>query len=408
MLAMIAVSRELGNTLFGELSFIQTTVNAFSVLAICGLGVTAAKFTAAARVSSPDKVIVVISTVQSLSIFASLLGVALYIISAPMLRSRGYQHPLPLAIFSASACVLFLGSIDAIQQGILSGLEEFKLSSWTQFVQGLIAFPLMIGGGHALGLLGVLLGQLTSAAAGCVLNYFAIKTVCRTQYFSYSFSPRTKEAYAIGSFAIPALLANLPAAPSFWLANAALANRDGGLAEVGLFGVAYQWRMALTLVISIGSRLSMPILASLHAKNPSEHLRTARQGLFAVGGVSAILALASVMFSSSIVQLYGFNSANTSAFSWVVLSGLISAINATLTTILTSTSRIWITVLSTGVWSLTLVSLAMRLIPARGAEGLGISLFVAESGVALCYLVYIVTLKSEKQPHSEVGLLAKL
>src|SRR5262249_34837563 len=138
--AMILVARQLAPVRYGELTILQTTVGLLVVIAGMGLSIATTKFVSELRYRDPARAgkLIGLSTLVSLLI-GTLASAALFAF-APLVASRLMLAPQLSGILGVCAILIWTGTLDAVQIGILAGLEAFRELALLKILRGVTLF----------------------------------------------------------------------------------------------------------------------------------------------------------------------------------------------------------------------------------------------------------------------------
>ncbi len=141
LLSLYFVARILGKEVFGEFGVIQSTFFTMQLLAGFGLGTTATKYVAEYRQKDPEKAgrIIGLAGITATS-SGALMSAGLYLI-APWLCANTLGAPHLSEPLRWSGIAVFLGAINGVQVGVLSGLEAFKRITRVQLSYRIDYFP---------------------------------------------------------------------------------------------------------------------------------------------------------------------------------------------------------------------------------------------------------------------------
>lgn len=266
-MATIIVARVLGTSEFGELGIIQSTIAMFGTFAGMGLGVTSTRYIAEYKITDPARVGRVIALTSMVSwcsaIFLALLLIslapwlALNMLANPGLR-EGLQLAAPLLVFSA-----FTGA----QGGALAGFEAFRVMARIGVIQGLITFPLIIGGVFFWGVGGAITGLGVSSFVGYLLNRRAIKVLVGRAGITSVYREGWLEHDILTQTAIPALLTGVMVGPVIWLGNTVIVNEADGYTQLGIFNAVNQWKILLAYLPTVIGNVLLPMLSSESKKS---------------------------------------------------------------------------------------------------------------------------------------------
>jgi O-antigen/teichoic acid export membrane protein len=261
LIAAILAARILGKASYGEMGVIQSTIGMFGTLAGFGMGTTATKFVAEFRVNDPARAgrIIGLSSLVSWGM-SGLLAIVLIAIS-PWLCQRTLAAPQLTGCLKVSALLLLLNGVNGAQNGVLSGFEAFKRIARINLISGLLNFPAVIGGAFFFGLSGMIWVMILAQAAGCLLNYYALRRVAAQNGVAISYASVGTEASVIWNFSIPAVLGSLLIAPVTWACASMLVRKNDGLNQMGAYNAANQWFNALMWLPYMLGGVTLPMLA---------------------------------------------------------------------------------------------------------------------------------------------------
>jgi len=265
-LAALAIcARVLGQVEFGQVAVIQTTVGMFAPLASLGLALTTTKFVAEYRDRSPERAGRIIALSLCAGAVAGMLMTVALIALAPVLAAKGFANPELRKQLVESSGLLFLGVIDAVQSGALTGLEAFsriaKLSAWG----GLLSIPVTALLAERYGTSGAIAGLTVSLGVSCVLNALVLRSECRRWNIRTTLAGCSSEKSVLFSFSLPAYVSGIVVAPVSWLSSVILVQQSNGFAEMALFSAADRFRYLLIFIPLAVSRIAMPALSRLRA-----------------------------------------------------------------------------------------------------------------------------------------------
>jgi O-antigen/teichoic acid export membrane protein len=205
---------------------------------------------------------------------------------------------------------------------------------------------------------------------------------------------------------IPSALFGLGAQPFAWLARALLARGTGGLAEVGVFSIAYSWGAAVLTIPSQITRPAMPILTNLLAHGETATFkRTLRDTLLVAFAAALLVALPVMALSPWIVRAYGPQFASGAlVLCSVAFSSVLGSLSAALRSALVARGDVWGQVLQSLLWGVTLIA-AFLLLRTHGALGLGLAYNIAFFATLVAQAVVAATaLKTGRSPRVAVDL----
>ena len=186
------------------------------------------------------------------------------------------------------------------------------------------------------------------------------------------------------SFALPSLLSGIMYMPVIWAANAILVRSPNGLAEMGMFNAAAQWRNLIIWIPGALGQVALPILTSLVSEGDRARFGKALKLNILANLLLGLAAAVPVAICSYwILSLYG-PEFSTRWLALVMLSGA-AVLQATINVIgqvIASTSRMWWGFFLNMLWACELL-VATWFLVRYGANGLG-------AAYLLAYLLHLV------------------
>lgn len=275
MLAIIFVlARILGTEDYGRLTLAQGLVNSLQVFIILGMGSVLGRYIPAMLEEGVQRAIelinlcatVVLGTTALFTIAAIAAGKSLTISILGL--SAGSQLPYWLLVWV-----------------ILTVATNFLLTVMLSFERGrALGFVSLLGAGlsvlvvpamaAASGLQGAVTALVmieTAKLIALAVLYSKLVNDAGTRIFN---PPSRADLPLLVSFGLPVFLQSALWAPTIWLAQLTIKTlAPGGLAAVGVFGLANNVLGAVVLVSSLTNRAALPILSSLQARGSFAELR---------------------------------------------------------------------------------------------------------------------------------------
>ncbi len=376
----VVTARFLGKTGFGELGMINSTVGMFGIFAGLGLGLTTTKYVAELRATDSDRagrIIGLSSTVALISGGLIALGLILF---APFLAVSILHAPHLVTELRIGSLLLFLNALNGVQTGTLAGFEAFKLIAKANLWQGLLTFPLEIGGVIEWGLPGAVWGMVAAAGVGWIVNRIYLLEKCRVARVRVHFFGAWGESRILWEFCLPAVLANTAAGPVMWFTNTMLVNQPSGYAEMGVLNAANQWRTAILFLPGLIGQVVLPLLSSLQGTRDRASARRVLLGAISLNAVFVSPALISIFFlRNRIMALYGpgFASRGPVLIIIALVAGLV-AIQTPVGNIIAAMSRMWIGALMNLGWAIVLLASAWFFLQRGwGADGVAAAYLTA-------------------------------
>lgn len=397
LIAFVFVARKLGKVAFGELGIIQSTIGMFGTFAGLGLGLTATKHVAEFRYKDPRRAGHIIALSSLIALASSALACVAAFLSSNWLAIHALKAQHLSGTLRLSSLMLFFLAVAGAQTGVLGGFEAFRSIATVNLVGGLGSFPILVAGVHWFGLTGAVGGLICSQAAYCVLNQIAIRKQARLSGVPIHTRGCGEEWSVIWRFSLPAMLSSAIVGPINWACSIILVNRPTGYAEMGVFSVANQWRLAVLFVpITIGA-IVLPLLSSLRAQN--EHMlyqQVLKINVLFNGSITFLMVIPVAVLSPYIMTAYG--SSFTKGWPVLVLLGLtaiLMSINNVIGQAIASQGKMWIGFLFNALWAASIVLCALVLVPRNGAIGLASANLIAYSLHSGWQFIYLLHLRSK-------------
>jgi O-antigen/teichoic acid export membrane protein len=343
LLATIPVARLLGQTQYGELGVLQSTVGLFGIFASFSLGMTATKYVAQYRNSAPQRAGQIMALSSLVSNGTALFACGALWCSADWLATRTLAAPHLAELLRISLPLLFLNAVTATQSGILAGLEAFRFMAHINLWFGLASCALIPAGAYWGSLEGTLWGLTLAQAVLWLLNRLEIRRQLNSAGLFVSWRHAWQERSILWSFSTPAILTAIVSVSGQWLANAWLVNQPGGYDEMGIFNATNQWRGLLAFIAGITGQILMPVLSDLHGRRQgSSFRRTVGVNLRMVSAVNLALCVPLVIAAPWIMASYGPAFADgTPVFVIAMAASTLSSILTIVGTAISSLGRMW-------------------------------------------------------------------
>lgn len=372
--AWVVCARLLGKTAFGALSMIQSTVGMFGVLAGMGLGLTATKYVAELHHRDKERT----GRVLGLCFISTLLcggavslGVFLWAGTLARHILADFSLGTPLAIGAGLVC---LNAMNGYQTGALAGLEAFRTIARVAFWTGMLSFPIIFTCVWVGGLNGAVVGLVISLVSSYFINRGALAVECAKAGIKPRVWGSSSELAILWQFSLPALLTSVLVSPAMWLCNTWLIHRTGGFAELGVYGAADRFRMAMLFIPASVFSTIVPMLCRLHGENDRKGLRTVlRTNLLLNVTIISLPAMGVALGARPLMRMFGAEYVEGSAILAVLaLSAVPEALNTILGQPLIA-SAMWVRFCFDVLLVSTLLLVAKMLIPPYGGLGLAVA-----------------------------------
>ncbi len=295
----------LGKEIFGKLGIIRSTIQIFIVLGAVGMGATATKFIADYHDKDLNTLKSIYSIVNVISFCAGFISLILVLLLAPKIAIYLKDYSLTSAI-RIGGLLLFFTIINSVQNGILSGLEQFKQIAFNTIIGSIAEFIFIILGAYLFSLYGALLGYGIGFIALSILNHISVRENLKPLNIKFSFkNVHLTLLKKLVFFSVPLMLSSLLVSPVMWFAQSLVA-RSTNFSEIAIYSVADQWRMVLLFVPSALSRIVLPILSNLYSDNNMEsYLKALKYNIILNMSATVVSFIGLLLLSSFLLKLYG-------------------------------------------------------------------------------------------------------
>lgn len=324
MLAAFLLGRLLGVTKFGQLALIQATVLLLGNLGEMGFSATTTKFVSRWRAAEPGRAGRLMGWSLRITAMSALTVAVLMIV----LQSRvGIAGLAGVSREVQAGCALLIfDMLNRIQFGALAGLEAFASTARVQVLRGAITLPCVWLGTHWGDLLGAVLALGFVSLVTFTSAHIVLRSRCRS--FAIPLEYLGSLERGILSTSIFMWVSGLLMYGSNWVATVSLSGRPSGLAELGLFNAAGNWKTALLFLPNMLFQVILPMLSHRHAKGDrsgcAKIIFTALGCAIATTGVAAI---AVSMLSRPFMSSYGAAfTAGANVLSLAALGSIASAV----------------------------------------------------------------------------------
>ncbi|MBU0608060.1 MAG: oligosaccharide flippase family protein [Armatimonadetes bacterium] len=385
--ASIACARLLGQTTYGELGMVRSTVATLGLFAGMGLGLTGLKHIAEFRDTDPARAGRIIRLCSVVAIFScSLMAVGL-VVSAPlvahrMLANAGLTVPLLLG-----AALLFATAYDGAQKGILAGFEAYREIAQVSALGGAVLFALVLVGVHVAQLNGAILGYVAGSGFTLILNRVAIRRQCLRHGVPLGGRGFWQERGVLVSFSLPALLSGVVCGPAVWACNALLVNQPGGYGQMGILSACDQVKMLAAFIPASVMQCLLPVLSGQFGADgqaPLGHRLRMVNAYLAICALGVITGLL-LFFLPTVLAIFGRDFGNGRVALVIALCVLLpDGYKRGITRLLQARGLVWLTFASDLAVTVVLLGAAVFLVR-FGAAGIALATLL---GVVAATIVF--------------------
>ena len=304
---------------------------------------------------------------------ALVLMVFCFVLARPIARHILHAEHLTFELQIASVLLLF-SILYGVQNGVLTGLEQFKIMARNTFVGSLLEAVLMVAGAYFWGLTGAIVGLGIGLGVLFWVNQLSIKKHY-AQYVVGEMQPtHTPNDWSmLLNDCIPATLSALMVTPTFGGIRTILLQHDG-YNSLALFEAADQWKVMMLFIPTAISQMVLPILTSIRQQRQQfRHVLLANIAL--IVGISSMITLLVLLLGGPIMQLYGKGFSDKMPLVYLALSNIFSAYSNIIEMSIYSKNKMWQAFVINLFWAIVLLVSAYWLVE-RGLNATGIALAV--------------------------------
>lgn len=378
-LALVSCARILGKQGFGELAMVRNTVVTFGTFIGVGLGLTATKYVAEFRDSSPQRAVAVAALCSRIAYLSGIvLAGVLVLVAAEISRSVLAAPNLTMPLMIAAPLLLFY-AVDGAQKGVLAGFEAYRTTAWINACAGVSILLFGIAGARIGGVSGAIQGFAISGMVVLVLNVPAIRRV----RFANNMPERSESSWAergiLWRFALPAFLCQWLGVAALWAGSLMLVRQPDGYAQMGVMAAIDNLRLMALFVPISTLRCLLPILSNEMGKQTSTfrtdklHIINSYTAFYSTTCITAI----ALFFIAPLLSMFGrdFEVGKTAAV--IVLCALpIATYRDGIHRLLQARDLLWYSFLIYLLWALTFVAFAGYLVR-YGIVGIASAYFLA-------------------------------
>lgn len=374
LVAGILCAHLLKQEVFGQLGMIRSTLNIFIVFGASGIGVTATKLISTYRTNDIPRLLRMTRLTFRLAwVMALVLMVFCFVLARPIARHILHAEHLTFELQIASVLLLF-SILYGVQNGVLTGLEQFKIMARNTFIGSFLEAVLMVAGAYFWGLTGAIVGLGIGLGALFWVNRLSIKKHYAQYVVGEMQSMRTPNDWSmLLNDCIPATLSALMVTPTFWGIRTILLQHDG-YNSLALFEAADQWKVMMLFIPTAISQMVLPILTSIRQQRQQfRHVLLANIAL--IVGISSMITLVVLLLGGPIMQLYGKGFSDKMPLVYLALSNIFSAYSNIIEMSIYSKNKMWQAFVINLFWAIVLLVSAYGLVE-RGLNATGIALAV--------------------------------
>jgi O-antigen/teichoic acid export membrane protein len=353
----VVVARLLGTGGFGEFSAVQSTVGAILVMAGLGLGMTATKYVAERRHKDPAGAARTIILCDSAGLIGGLALSVLLIVFAPMIARSMLAEPRLSGALQISALIVLFSTLVSIQTGALSGFEAFDTIARINIAAAPLGLLFVAVGTYLYGVPGAVFGLGMTQALTWALNRHALQQRAPRIPGLHFVFPTLTEWKTLYTYSGPVLLISLIIAYSNWVAVAALVHQPNGYPQMGIFGAANQWLIALMVLPTIIGQVVFPHATVVIKEGYAASKKLMRHATLVSAAVSVPIIVIGCLLSPFLMRAYGSGFRDSALTLIVVLitAGLL-AMQTPAVQVIAAAGRMWPLCVAYVLWGMIFVA----------------------------------------------------
>lgn len=387
VLTNIVLSRILGEEYYGQYSFVNNTVNLFVTFSGLGLTATLVRYIAA---NKQNKILQGIY-IRTLSVYCGAFSIAfsasLYAFSDIVSQYSCGNDTLSCYFKIVSIAILF-SSLANVEQGIMIGFEQFKISSLLQIIRCGIYFIASWILTKKFGIIGAMYGIVITYGWLLFLSLLVNHRYYTINNIKLKFVVNEETNHTLINFSLPAFISSIYVLPINWVCNAILTNYSG-FTQMAYFSIAQQWMTYITYIPSQLGQLR-PIYTDLLVNKQFLKLKKiVNKTTLITTGLAFLVAVGISIFSEEVLLVYG-NTYIESRYAFITMLFVAVLYTAQVQTgfIIQAAGRMWLGVLINAIWGISLV-ICFTVLKKHMALGYAISYLVSYAIIVIFqYCIY--------------------
>lgn len=395
LISGIFCARILGQIQYAELGILRSTINMFVVFGSTGIGLAATKYISEFRSKSNCKIVSIYKVSYLFSLTIGFILTFIVFEGAELLAENTLNATHLTDEIRISSIILFFTIMNGIQNGILSGYEDFKQIAINTFWSSLIEGVAVVIGAYYCGVYGALLGFGLGFIVCYIMNEKSIRKHINNNYQVLLKTKINKEdVIFILKYSIPATLSSLLVVPTYWLSKIFLVNY-AGYTQLSIFEAADQFKVVILFIPGAISRIVLPILSNIYNPNNKDLFnKTLRTNIYLNVGTASVIGMIVILFSDYLMNLYGKGFDDNLTLIFLALSTIFSSLAGVVGSAIYSRAKMWPSFFWNLFWSFLFLSFSyISIIWGYGARGVAFSLLASyffHSLFQMIYLKYII------------------
>ena len=391
LIAGIFCARILGKEAYGEFGMVRSTINMFVVFGYAGLGLTATKYISEFLKTHIERIPSIYILTNGFAFCTGIIVTAIVLILAPYLATNTLHCPELTNAIRVGAVLLFVTVINGAQNGVLSGLEDFKSIALNTLVGSIAETVFMLLGAYKFGVMGAVLGYGLGFIVLYITNHISIRSKFRQLNIVTSRKKINKaDVKILYKFSLPAALSSIMVMPAFWVVRSILVQHNG-FGELAIYEAAEQWRTIILFIPAAVSQIVLPILSSLANTEISKFWKVLKINMFLNGGIAFAIAMVICLSSGFIMNFYGEGFGNGLPLIILSISTIFSSVANVIGLSISSRAKMWMGLAFNTLWAIIFVGLTkLFLINNFGAVGISWALLCSYGIQSVLQYLYLI------------------
>jgi len=394
LIASFLLARILGQNQFGEYGMISSTVSMISTFSGLGLGSTVVKHLAEYKISDPVRAGRIYTLTTIINWISAIIYAFAFILFAPWLAAKTLAAPHLAPLLQISAISMAMGTINSLQQNVFTGLEAFRTSAIITITTTSIQSIIIVLAAWFWQLTGVVSALAINSIIIAIIYFYSIKRERKKYNIRIVINEAKYEWPVLIKYSLPAFLGGILVGPSFWGANAILANQPNGYNELGILNAANQWQHVIQFIPGILGTALLPVMAEKFGNG--ERLGSIKiMGKMIKIYALIIFPVATILSLLSTFIMGGYGESFESGY----ITFIITIFTAVLTTLvapvgqfIAASSKMWVGFIMNFGWAVCLLT-GSYFLGKFGSQGIASAKFIAYFLHAIWVFTYVLLLK---------------
>ncbi|MBD1889373.1 oligosaccharide flippase family protein [Coleofasciculus sp. FACHB-SPT9] len=371
-------SNLLGKQGYGELGMVLSTLLLFGVLS-SGYGATCSKFISELRLTYPVRAARIFALSTTWVVILTIITSSALIIFSDFIANNILNEPRLAPLLKLAAIALGIQSLIGVCNGVLYGLQAFKILNLATLSQVIVWFPATAMLTYQWGLLGAMFAYVISYILSFLIYILAVVKECKRHNFLPVFDNMWLESSVLVNYTLPIVINNFLVIPTNWIGNAILSQQRNGYSSLGGYNAASQWRiLVLQGPFLLQSTLS-PVLSEMLGKGDisgfSKLFYIAYRTVF---GIVILTGVSAILFSKSLLTIFGKDfTSEYLLMGLIMLTATIISLSGIVGMALQLINRNWIALLVNIVMGVVSIGLIVVLVPQYSSVGLAFAFTMA-------------------------------